>query len=111
MQFKIEGKKVAFSFWNWLYKLSQKKIKKTEDKTINLISVVFPSAFCLLIRYEVINDGRKYEIALQGDYQDAYKTWKESDENETPDAVNVEWIIKENHKNSKLIANKKIINN
>lgn len=108
MQFKIKGKKRMYGFWNWLSKLAQKKIKMTEDKTINVISVTFPSAFCLLIRYEVINDGKKYEIVLQGDYQEAYKAWKESDEVEIPDSVKVEYMIMANHSIAKLVTTKKL---
>lgn len=108
MQFKIKGKKRAYGFWNWVLATAQKKIKKTEDKTINVISVTFPSAFCLLVRYEVINDGKKYEIVLQGDYQDAYKQWKDSEETEIPEAVKVEWMITENHQAAKQVSAKKM---
>lgn len=107
MQFKIMGKKRSNSFWNWILKLAQKKIKATEEKIVNLISVTFPSAFCMLIRYEIINDGRKYEIVMQGDYQDAYKQWKESEEQTIPENVMVEHIIRDNHKHAKQVALKK----
>lgn len=107
MQFKIMGKKRSNSFWNWLLKLAQKKIKATEEKIVNLISVTFPSAFCMLIKYEIINDGRKYEIVVQGDYQDAYKQWKESEEQIIPESVMVEHIIRDNHKHAKQVALKR----
>lgn len=107
MQFKIKGKKRIHSFWNWILKIAQKKVKVTEDKTINIISVTFPSAFCMLIRYEILNDGRKYEIVLQGEYQDAYKQWKESEEPIIPEGVMIEHIIKNNHTNAKQVALKK----
>jgi len=108
MQFKIKGKKRVNNFWSWVLKVAQKRVKDTEDKTVNLISVTFPSAFCLLIRYEIINDGQKYEIVLQGDYQDAYKLWKESEEKDIPEAVKVEWMITANHSNAKLVSAKKL---
>lgn len=108
MQFKMKGKR-SYSFWSWVLKKAQRKVKETEEKTVNLISVNFPSAFCMLIRYEIINTGQKYEIVMQGDYQDQYRSWKESEEKEIPDAVKVEWIITENHANAKQVAAKSIM--
>jgi hypothetical protein len=87
--------------------INDMQFKETEEKTVNLISVNFPSAFCMLIRYEIINTGHKYEIVMQGDYQDQYRAWKESEEKEIPEAVKVEWIIKDKHGNAKLVSIKK----
>jgi hypothetical protein len=109
MQFKMKGKKRSYSFWSWVLKKAQRKVKETEEKTVNLISVNFPSAFCMLIRYEIINTGQKYEIVMQGDYQDQYRSWKESEEKEIPEAVKVEWIITENHANAKQVVAKSIM--
>jgi hypothetical protein len=108
MQFKMKGKNRSYSFWSWVLKKAQRKVKETEEKTVNLISVNFPSAFCMLIRYEIINTGQKYEIVMQGDYQDQYRSWKESEEKEIPEAVRVEWLITENHANAKQVAAKSI---
>lgn len=107
MQFKIKGKKRRHLLWGWILKMAQKKVKATEEKVVNLISVTFPSAFCMLIRYEILNDGRKYEIVMQGDYQDVYKQWKESEEQTIPDNVMVEHIIRDNYKDAKQVALKK----
>jgi len=108
MQFKMKGKKRSYNFWSWVLKKAQRKVKETEEKTINLISVNFPSAFCMLIRYEVINTGQKYEIVMQGDYQKQYKTWKESEKQEIPEEVEVELLIIDNHTNAKQINTKSI---
>ena len=109
MQFKMKGKKRSYSFWSWVLKKAQRKVKENEEKIVNLISVNFPSAFCMLIRYEIINTGQKYEIVMQGDYQDQYRSWKESEEKEIPEAVRVEWLIIENHANAKQVAAKSIM--
>ena len=106
MQFTIQSNKSNMhQFWLWLAKIIQKKIKKTEPKTINVISVTFPSAFSLLIRYEIINTSQKYEIILQGDFKKQFKEWKENQELSAP-SVNVESIINEHHKNSTQVTNK-----
>lgn len=109
MQFKITGKPRAFNFWNKLLQYAQQRVKRVEDKTVNVISATFPSAFCILIRYEIINNSQKYEIVLQGDYQDIYRIWKESDEPKIPESVNVELLIKSMHNSAKLVKAKKII--
>ena len=98
MDFKMNGNKTKLKLWNWLLKISQKKVKKYEQDIVNVISVNFPSAFCLIIRYEIINEGCKYEIVSQGDYSEIYKKWKESEETIIPENVKVEYIIKEKHK-------------
>ena len=105
----MKGKKRSYSFWSWVLKKAQRKVKETEEKTVNLISVNFPSAFCMLIRYEIINTGQKYEIVMQGDYQDQYRAWKESEEQEIPESVRVEWLITENHANAKQVVAKSIV--
>jgi len=43
---------------------------------------------------------------MQGDYQDQYRAWKESEEQEIPEAVIVELLITENHANAKQVAAK-----
>lgn len=105
MQFTIQGKNRSHKFWIWLSKIIQKRIKKTEPKTVNVISTTFPSAFSLLIRYEIINTGNKYEIVLQGDFKNQFKEWKENQELNAP-SVNTESIIIEHHKNSTQVTNK-----
>lgn len=103
-QFKIKGKKGNLNFWKWLLKLSQKKIKSIEDKTVNIISVKFPSPFSILIRYEFINTGEKFELFLQGEYQKYYKHWKES--GLLSSEIEIESIIKYRHAQSKIIKTK-----
>lgn len=105
MQFTIQGKTNRYKFWTWLAKIVQKKIKKFEPKTVNVISTTFPSAFSLLIRYEIINSSKKYEIILQGDFKKQFKEWKENQELDAP-SINAESIIIEHHKNSTQVTNK-----
>ena len=105
MQFTIPGKTNRHKFWTWAFKVVQRKIKKTEPKTVNVISITFPSAFSLLIRYEIINTGQKYEIVLQGDFKKQFKEWKENQELDAH-SVNAESIIIEHHKNSTQVTNK-----
>lgn len=106
MQFNIEGNPLKYKIWSSINNLVKSKLRKTEDLRIDVKSVNFPSAFCLLVRYEVINNSKKYEIVLQGDYQEKFRAFKESEGDPLgglSDKV-VEGIIKSNHKRAKLIS-------
>ena len=105
MQFKIKGNPGKNRFWKWVSKIAQKKIKKTDDSIIDVKSVSFPSAYCILIRYEVINEASKYEIVIQGNYVQQFKAWKEQEEPPLGilDDREVEILIRSNH-----IASKKV---
>ena len=106
MQFKIMGNPGKNRFWKWVNKFSQKKIKKTEDSVVDVKSVSFPSAYCILIRYEIINEPSKYEIVIQGNYVAQYKAWKEHEEVNFGilDDREIEIIIRTNHKNSRKVG-------
>lgn len=106
MQFKILGSPGWNRFWKWVNKISQRKIKKTEDSVVDVKSVSFPSAYCILIRYEVINEASKYEIVMQGNYVTQYKAWKEQEETTWGilDDREVEIIIRTNHASSRKVG-------
>ena len=72
-QFKIYGKPFLHNFYKRIYDMAQRKMKKHENLAIDVISVKFPSPFSILIRYAVTNKDEKYEIILQGPFQEQYK--------------------------------------
>lgn len=106
MQFKIMGNPGQNRFWKWVNRISQRKVKKTEDSVVDVKSVSFPSAYCILIRYEIINESSKYEIVIQGNYVAQYKAWKESGEVNLGilDDREVEILIRTNHKISRKVG-------
>ena len=109
MQFKITGSPARNKFWKWVSKIAQKRIKRTEDIVIDVKSVVFPSAYSILIRYEAINSNEKYEIIVQGNYVQQYKIWKEIGEprdfqNDVLGDRDIEIIIRTNHSSAKKIG-------
>jgi hypothetical protein len=102
-QFTLSGSTIKVWFYkkikefvNCIKSWSEKKIQKHEDKTIDIILVKFPSPFSMLIKYKVLNTGDKYEIVIQGYFQDAYKKYKETGEVDN----NVSLIINSEHKNA-----------
>lgn len=101
MQFETKPK-LTYNFWNRVNKFVSKKVKLTEPKTVDIISTTMPSAFCLIIRYKILNSNEKYELILQGNFSDMYKRIKE-DETLIEKLINHEEIITNNiHKSYKL---------
>lgn len=106
MQFKILGNPFRNRMWRRISKLAQQKIKKTEDSIIDVKYVSFPSPYCILVRYEVINANEKYEIVMQGEFVEKYKEWKEKEEPSMGiiDETQLEIIIRSNHEHAKKIG-------
>lgn len=91
MQFETKPK-LTYNFWNRIHKFISKKVKSTESKTIDVISTTLPSAFCLIIRYKILNSNEKYELIIQGNFSDTYKRIKD-DETLIEKLINYEEII------------------
>ena len=104
-QFYIKGSSLKSRFWrgiknlgNSIQKWANKGIKRNEDKTIDVIEVKFPSPFSLLIKYRVTNLDEKYEIIIQGYFQEAYTIF--SKEGEIPKSICIPDIIESQHRNA-----------
>lgn len=83
-----------------MFDAAQRKMKKYENLTVDIISVKFPSPFSVIIRYAITNKDEKYEIMLQGPFQDQYK--KATAEKPEPGLTDqeVEIIIRQNYRNA-----------
>jgi len=102
MQFKIAGKRTRNRFWQKVLKIAQSKVRKSEDNVIDVKSVSFPSPYCILVRYDVLNKNEKYEIVIQGDYISQYKEWRDMEEPQFGlDERQTEIIIRSNHTKAK----------
>jgi hypothetical protein len=78
MQFTTPSK-LTYKFWKAIYDFSWNKVAKTEPKTIDIISTNFPTAFCLIIRYKILNSNEKFELIKQGNFSETYKRIKEDE--------------------------------
>jgi hypothetical protein len=94
--FKWGGNSFLFKFYSKLNTWASKKAKKYESKTIEVISIKFPSPFLMLIRFSIINKKEKYELTLQGKFTNEYKLFNDSET--ISDNINPEEIIKQNFK-------------
>ena len=93
-QFTLRGSSLHLRFHSRILAFAQAKVRKHEDKVVDVISVKLPSAFCMVIRFSILNKNEKYEIVLQGQFQNAYK---QQEENQPMD-FNTEILIRENLK-------------
>ena len=93
-QFTLRGSSLHHRFYSRILSFAQAKVRKHEDKVVDVISVKLPSAFCMVIRFSILNKNEKYEIVLQGQFQNVYK---QQEENQPMD-FNTEILIRENLK-------------
>ena len=105
MQFKIVGSPFRNKMWRRVNSITLKYIKNTEDNIIDVSKITFPSPFCVLIRYEILNFSEKYELVFQGDYQDKFRAYKDLDNDPLAglDEDGIETLIRTNHKRAKRI--------
>ncbi len=96
-QFNIAGNKRKFNFWTKILKIAQEKTKTNSDKSVNISSVFFATPYCLIVKYEFVNAMEKYELVFQGEYQEEYRYWKDSEEKRIPNSVEIETLIKIHH--------------
>jgi len=93
-QFMIQGNKFSYKLFKWGFEFCKKKIKKHENKTIDITSIKFPSAFSMVIRFSIVNTNEKFEIVLQGYFQEAYKYFEET--GKLIETINAEVLIRQN---------------
>lgn len=101
-QFTIKGKKRYFKFWKKINEYSSKKMNSSTDKVVNISNVLFPTANTMIIKYELINLNEKYEIVMQGEYQNAFRYMKENG-TISPD-INIEQVVQDMHKQARLVS-------
>jgi hypothetical protein len=72
--FKIKGNPFKFKFWKWINNISNDRMKKYQDITIDTTNVIFPTPFTMIIKFTVVNTGKKYELVNQGKFAEYYKS-------------------------------------
>jgi hypothetical protein len=95
-QFTLQGSSLPHRLYSRILAFAQARVRKYEDKVVDVVSVKLPSAFCMVIRFTILNKNEKYEIVLQGQFQSAYKQQEEG----KPVEYNTEILIRENLKDA-----------
>lgn len=94
MSIKIKGSPIRWRFWKWLNNLSNNKIKKYQDLVIDVTNILLPTPSTMIIKFTIVNTGKKYELINQGKFSELYK--KQSDGEPIINDVNCDIIINNN---------------
>jgi len=97
--FKITGRPFLLRFWQKRLEKAQSKVKRYEDITIDISSVLLPTPSTMIIKFTNLNKGVKYELVVQGNYGELYKR-KTDGETISPEEVQAELIIRGQIQNS-----------
>jgi hypothetical protein len=89
----IPGNSLLHSFWKRMHNYSYKKLKRYEDKNIDISSILLPTSSTLIIKFTVLNTAKKYELVIQGRYAEFYKKTCEG-EHISPEMINAPLLIK-----------------
>lgn len=101
----VIGRKFGYKFWNWLLKRARKrveffqsKVQKTQQETLRIYRVMFPSTTSCIIKFERLSDGKKFESIMQGNFSEHYK---ESEEENFTNDENFKKIVKKRYLDGK----------
>lgn len=94
-QFTIPGNPWLYKYWKKRLEKSQRMVKKYENTVVDIISITMPTASSMLIKFNTTNNGKKYELILQGRYHELYKKQQEGDSVKLED-IELEALIRLN---------------
>lgn len=92
----IKGSPIRWKLWRWINLLSVSKMKKHQDLVIDVTNIILPTPSTMIIKFTIINTGKKYELINQGRFSDLYK--KQSEGESINKDVNFDIIISDNFK-------------
>lgn len=98
MSITIKRSRIRWRFWKWLNTLSTNKIKKYQDLVIDVTNVLLPTPSTMIIKFTIVNTGKKYELINQGRFSELYK--KQSDGEQIINDVNCDIIINDKFNNA-----------
>lgn len=92
--FKIVNNPMKYKIWKWINKISAEKVKKYQDITIDVSNVILATPSTMIIKFTVVNTGKKYELANQGKFAELYR--KQDEEGSIDiNSINTELIIRD----------------
>lgn len=98
MGITIKGSPIRWRFWKWLNNLSTNKMKKHQDLVIDVTNILLPTPSTMIIKFTIVNTGKKYELINQGRFSELYK--KQSEGESISNDANCDVIINNSFKNA-----------
>lgn len=98
--FKITGSPFLYKIWQKRLEKATAKVRRYEDTTIDIASVLLPTPSTMIIKFVNLNKKVKYELVVQGNYGELYKKKVEENASITPEDVNAEMIIRQSIHNA-----------
>lgn len=93
--FTIVRSPLKYRIWKRINEVSQKKLLKFQDLMIDVTNILVPTPSSMIIKFTVVNTGKRYELMLQGKYAEIYKETQDG-EPIKPERVNAEIVIRSN---------------